>query len=124
MKYIENCTSFVTSNHVTWEIRSHINSNSKNVIYYLECNICNGQVTKTGKTQTKLRARINNHISDCETGRTSDVFDLHVHECGIKNNNLVPPYFKIRAFMKLSKPDKLLTYESIFHRRKYATINT
>ena len=61
-KYIENCTSFITSNNTKWEIRSHINCNSKNVICYLECNMCNGQVTKTGKTEMKLRARINNHI--------------------------------------------------------------
>ena len=96
-KYIENCTSFVTSNNTKWEIRSHINCNRKNVIYYLQCNMCNGQVTKTGKTETKLRARINNHISNSETGRTSDVFDLHVQQCGKNHNGLVKPYFKVRA---------------------------
>ena len=86
--------------------------------------MCNGAVTKSGKTETKLRARMNNHISDCKTGRTTDIFDLHVHDCGIRNNCLNPPYFRIRAFMKLSSPEKLLTYEKVIHERKYATINT
>ena len=70
--------------------------------------MCNGNVTKSGKTETKQRARINNHISDCRSGNTTDVFDLHVHQCGIENNCLVPPAFRVRAFMKLPKPDKLL----------------
>ena len=86
--------------------------------------MCNGEVSKTGKTETTLRARMNNHISECRTGRSTDEFDLHVHTCGIKNNCLAPPYFQIRAFMKLSRPDKLLTYEKMLHHRKYATINT
>ena len=98
LKYIENCTSFTTSNNTTWEIRCHINCNSKNVIYYLECNMCNGDVTKTGKTETRLRERINNHISDCRTGRTSDVFDLHVHECGIK---ITVWYHRFLKFVRL-----------------------
>ena len=75
--YIQNCTSFTTSSGHQWEIKSHINCNSRNVLYYLECLMCNN-VTKTGKTDTTLRLRINNHKSDCETGRTSDLFDQHV----------------------------------------------
>lgn len=120
--YIENCSSFTTSNGKTWEIRSHINCNDRNVIYYLECCFCNGKVTKTGKTKTKLRERINNHISECASGNTTDVFDTHCHECGAHTKQ--EPYFKIRAFMKLETPDKLLTYEKLLHERKYATINT
>jgi hypothetical protein len=120
--YIENCSSFTTSNGKTWEIRSHINCNDRNVIYYLECRFCNGDVTKTGKTKTKLRERVNNHISECASGNTTDVFDLHCHQCGAHRKE--QPYFKIRAFMKLETPDKLLTYEKLFHERKYATINS
>ena len=124
LNYIVNCTTFTTSNNTKWEIRSHINCNSKNVIYYLECLMCNGKVTKCGKTENKLRTRMNNHISDCLTGNTTDIFDQHVHKCGIEKNCLTPPYFRIKAFMKLSSPDKLLTYENTMHQRKYATINT
>ena len=120
--YIQNCNSFVTSNGKTWEIKSHINCNSRNVLYYLECLFCNGQVTKTGKTKSILRLRLNNHRSECATGRTTDVFDKHCHECGAHRKQ--EPYFRVRAFMKLSTPEKLLTYEKLFHERKYATINT
>ena len=85
--YIQDCNSFMTSNGETWEIRSHINCDSKNVLYYLEC-LMRGKITKTGKTDTKFRMRLNNHISDCRTGNTSDIFDLHVHECGTSKNCL------------------------------------
>jgi hypothetical protein len=121
--YIQNCTSFTTTNNTTWTIRSHINCNSRNVIYYLECLMCNGQMTKTGKTQTRLRERINNHRSECRTGRTTDVFDKHCHTCGANRGKEVEPYFRVKAFMKLSTPDKLLTYETLFHERQYAVIN-
>ena len=123
--YIQNCTSFTTSSGHHWEIKSHINCNSKFVVYYLECLMCDGtspMVTKTGKTKTTLRKRINNHKSDCESGRTSDLFDQHVHKCG--GNRLQHPYFRVKAFMKLSSPDKLLTYEKMLHERRYAVINT
>ena len=75
-----------------------------------------------GKTDTTLRHRLNNHKSDCKTGRTTDVFDLHVHKCG--GNQMQHPYFRVKAFMKLSSPEKLLTYEKLLHERKYATINS
>ena len=120
--YIQDCIEFTTSNNTTWQIKTHINCNSKHVVYYLECLMCDGKVTKTGKTQTKLRERINNHRSDSRTGRTTDLFDLHCHECGAHRSN--EPYFRVRAFIKLSTPDKLETYEKLFHQRKYATINT
>ena len=120
--YIENCTSFTCSNGKEWTIRSHISCNDRNVLYYLECLFCNGKVTKTGKTFTKLRQRINNHRSDCHTGRTDDVFDKHCHKCGAHRG--VQPYFRVRAFMKLSHPGKLMVYEDLLHERKYATINT
>ena len=120
--YIQNCTSFTCSNGKEWTIRSHISCNDRNVLYYLECLFCNGKVTKTGKTFTKLRQRINNHRSDCHTGRTDDVFDKHCHKCGAHRG--VQPYFRVRAFMKLSHPGKLMVYEDLLHERKYATINT
>lgn len=126
MGYIKECTSFYTSNGINWNIRSHINCNSKNVLYFLTCLKCVGEnrITKTGKSITTLRARMNNHRSNCRTGRTSDVFDRHVHECMKENKSFDEPLFEIRAFFKLSSPDKLLTYEDEFHRRKYAIINT
>ena len=124
--YIQECTSFLASNNETWNIKSHINCNSKNVLYFLVCNMCrtDNPTSKTGKTWTKFRDRLNNHISDCKTANTTDIFDLHVHECGIKNQCFKPPYFKVYAFMKLAKPDKLLIYEKYLHDKGYATINS
>ena len=47
--YIQECTSFATSNGVLWTINCDITCNSKNVIYFLKCSCCN-IVTYTGKT--------------------------------------------------------------------------
>ena len=33
--YIKECSSFVTANNISWEIKGHNNCNSKNVIYFL-----------------------------------------------------------------------------------------
>ena len=120
--YIQECTSFLCSNNKTWEIRCHINCNSTNVIYYLVCNMCNA-VTYNGKTWQKLRGRMNDHISKCGSGKGSNKFDKHVHECGTKNGNLKPPYFKIFAYMKLSSRDLLDSYESYFHKNGFDTMN-
>ena len=123
--YIKECNKFTTTNGVEWHIKSHINCNSKNVLYYLTCTKCPSnetKVTKTGKCDTKLRLRMNNHKSDCRLGN-GDTFDKHVHQCMIRANNYDEPYFEIRAFMKLSDTSKLETMEKQFHLRKYATIN-
>ena len=85
--------------------------------------MCNGKTSYVGKTSTSLRKRMNNHISGCRTGRTTDVFDLHVHHCRLQNKNLSPPYFKVYAFMSLKSPDKLLVYEKSLQRRGFDTLN-
>ena len=120
--YIQDCSSFKCANGKIWNIKSHINCNSKNVEYYLVCNMCN-EVSHTGKTETTLRARTNNHISSCRNGSSTNIFDNHVYPCGIRNNCLKPPYFKLFAFMKLSDKRKLITYERYLHRKGYDTMN-
>ena len=120
--YIQQCTSFECANGKVWEIKSHITCNSKNVIYYLVCNMCN-VVSNAGKTEQKLRGRMNDHISKCKSGKGTDKFDKHVHECGKKHRSLEPPYFKIYAFMVLSSKELLLTYESYLHRNGFDTMN-
>ena len=124
--YIQQCTSFVTSNNTTWNIKSHINCESKNVLYFLKCNMCKTTIkeTNTGKTLTRFRERLNNHISDCRTGRTTDIFDIHVHNCGTINNCLREPFFGVYAFMKLSAPDKLIIYEKYLHSKRFDTTNS
>ena len=121
--YINPCKSFTCSNNRTWEIKSHVTCNSTNVIYFLSCNMCNNQTTYIGKTWRRLRERMNDHISKSKSGKGTDKFDKHVHECGTKNKNLSPPFFNIKAMMVLSSRDLLETYESYFHRNGFDTMN-
>ena len=66
---------------------------------------------------------MNDHISKCRNGNGNNIFDHHVHECGLKNNCLSPPFFKIYAFMALSTKDKLIAYEKYFHANKFDSMN-
>ena len=122
LDYIQPCTSFVCSNGKIWEIRAHINCNTRNVLYFLVRNMC-GIETYSGKTWQKLRGRVNDHICKCKSGKGSNKFDKHVHECGKKHGNLRPPYFKVYAFMALGSRDLLETYEKFLHRNGYDTLN-
>ena len=104
--YIQECTSFMTHNDTEWQIRSHINCNSVNALYLLKCMKCKNQIKPTSKTgQTvNLRDRMNNHISDCKLGGSSDLFDQHVYEC--KKQSDTPdaePYFHIFLYMTVKK---------------------
>ena len=75
--YIKLCTSFKTSNNVIWCIRGHISCQSKNVIYFLKCSSCNYSTTYIGKA-VDLRSRMNNHITSCRFGGSTDKFDNYV----------------------------------------------
>ena len=118
VSYIQQCTSFITSNGTEWIIKCHINCHSKCVLYYLKCNSCN-EVTYTGRTR-HFRSRMNNHISDCRTGRTTDQFDIHVYNCNITGTE---PFFKIYAFMEVTHEHRLLSYEKLLHRLQHDTMN-
>ena len=123
LSYVQSCSSFETANGKIWQIKCHVKCNTKNVLYYLVCNMCKGETTYTGKTKTTLRARTNNHITCCRHGTGTDIFDRHVFECGTKNNCLKEPYFKVYAFMTVSSEEKLITYERYLHRMGYDTMN-
>ena len=120
--YIQTGNSFTCTNGDLWDVRSHINCNTHNVIYYLVCNMCNKE-SYIGKTYQKLRGRTNDHISKCRLGTGSNKFDRHVHNCGIKRNCLKAPYFKIFAFMALSSSQMLLSYERYLQRKGLDTLN-
>ena len=125
--YIQECTSFTTHNDTEWQIKSHINCKSKNVIYYLKCVWCDDQqhpTTYTGKT-FDLRERMNNHISACRNGGSSDIFDEHVHKCKDRHfHHQEEPYFHIYAYMTLKKQESLLSYEKHLHRKGYDSMNS
>ena len=120
--YIQECKTFYTARGNEWIVKGKITCSSKNLIYYLECLPCKASTTYTGIT-TNCRKRMNNHISDIYTGRTTNIFDRHVHECCKKNNYFEEPYFRMYAFMEVSDEKLLLTYESYFHRLKFDTMN-
>ena len=120
--YIKECKSFITSNNTEWFIKGNINCKSKNVIYYLKCIACQFKVTYTGKTN-ELRPRMNNHITACRHGTSTDTFDNHVFKCRIEHNIHEEPFFEIMVFMELPEERLLLTYESYLHSKGFDTLN-
>ena len=120
--FIQECTSFITANGVEWTIQGHITCKSRNVLYYLKCLACN-EVTYTGKTKSVWNLRNNTHRSECRSGKTSDLFDLHVHDCIKKHQVTSEPFFSVLAFLTVKDPEMLLTYESYLHRQGFDTMN-
>ena len=120
LNYIQQCESFTTSNGVMWKIKSHVNCNSKNVVYFLKCNSC--EETYTGQTNN-LRLRMNGHKSGARLGTNSDIFDKHVLKCRKRKQIDTEPLFLIYAFLTLKDSRLLLSYESYFHSLKYDTMN-
>lgn len=120
--YIQECNSFLTSNNVEWIVKCRITCNSRNVIYFLKCICCNFEVTYTGKTNV-MRLRMNNHVTGCRYGNSSDRFDNHVYSCRLKHKCTKEPFFQIYAFIKLPHEHLLITYESYFHSKGFDTMN-
>ena len=126
--YINECTSFICSNNVTWEIRSNVTCRDVNVVYYLKCNMCNHRTTYIGKTVGDLavgfKSRMNQHISECRDGISTCKFPRHVHNCGIKNNRLKEPFFEINIMFKLSDSRRLELLEQLYQSKGYDTLNS
>ena len=119
--YLQACSSFITANNTEWKIKCPITCNSINVIYYLVCACCL-MVSYTGKTNN-LRLRTNQHISEIRTGVGTDKFDKHVFNCRQEHGIPNEPYFKLYAFLKVSRESLLIPYESYLHAQKYDTMN-
>lgn len=119
--YLQTDESFILANKKTWFVKRRMSCQSKNVIYYLTCNRCNGIETYIGKTNN-LRFRTNQHISTCRTGNGSDKFDQHVNKCN-ESMDLVEPFFKLYLLLELKDEKNLLTYESHFHKLGFDTMN-
>ena len=120
--YLQVCQNFKTAKNTIWNIKCNIHCNSKNVIYYLICNMCCTE-SYIGKTNA-IRARTNNHISCCRNGTGSNIFDNHVYKCGIQNQCLKEPFFKLYAFLTLKSEHNLLTYEKYLQEKRYDMMNT
>ena len=114
--------SFVTSNGTVWQVKCHATCKSKNVIYYLICNFCDGATTYTGKADI-FRKRTNNHNTDIRKNRGGK-FDEHVRMCAKKHKKeLIEPFFRARIFMVLKDKDSLLSYEAMLHNAGHDTMN-
>ena len=125
--YIQECTSFRCSNGKVWQIRSRIDCHSINVLYYLKCLWCpdpNNPETYTGKTND-TRDRMNNHISSCRSGDSTNIFDKHVYECRQKHGARgdIEPFFHIYAFYTIKSADALETHERNLHKQGLDTMN-
>ena len=122
-QYLQPVTSFTTANYSTWEIKSSITCQSKNVVYFLSCNMCNNEMSYIGQTKN-LRNRMNNHISESRTGISTCSFPKHVHECGKRHNKLKEPFFKIFVFFALNDPSALLYHEEKLFKEGHALLNS
>ena len=67
---------------------------------------------------------MNNHISECRTGRSSDKFDIHVFNCRKRHDFNIEPYFQIYTFMTVPHESMLTTYESFLHKKGFDTMNS
>ena len=55
---------------------------------------------------------MNNHITACCYGKSTDKYDNHVFKCINKNDHVAKePYFKVYAFMTANNENKLLCYK-------------
>ena len=112
--YIKECSSFITSNRYNWKIRCHINCHDTTVLYFSSCVSSNGNTTYTGKT-VNYRYRMNNHLTVCGYGISTNRFENHVFKCSNKNKHVwKEPYFKVYTFITVSNENKLWSYESYF----------
>ena len=120
--YIQECSSFITSNGYNWKTRCHINCHSINVLYFLSCNSCDGNTTYTCKI-VNFRPRKNNHIAACRYGTSTDKFNNHVFNSSNKNERIAKePYLKVYAFMRVIN-ENTLCYESYLHKMGFDTMN-
>ena len=93
--YIQECSNFITSNGYNWKIRCQINCHSTNALYFLSCNFCSGNTTYTFKT-VNFRHRMNNHITTCSCGTSTNKFGNHVFKWSSKTERVAKePYVKV-----------------------------
>ena len=119
--YLQECRSFLTSNGTTWDVKCHATCSSKNVIYFLVCNFCNLE-SYTGKTDN-FRNRTNDHISKSRSGKSTNIFDIHVYNCS-RNFSPRVPLFKAYIFMVMNDYNKLLNSERQLHLAGHDTMNS
>ena len=119
--YIQECKEFKTCNGKLWQIKSHIDCNTNNVVYFLQCAACRKEFY-TGKTNN-LRKRMNVHKSSSNLGNSTNIFDNHVFKCKVQNKYFSEPQFFIYAFMSVRDERMLIPYERFLHNCGYDSMN-
>ena len=67
---------------------------------------------------------MNNHITPCRYGISTDKFDNHAFKRSNKNLYVAKePYFKVYTFMTVKNENKLLCYEFYLHKKGFDTMN-
>ena len=67
---------------------------------------------------------MNNHITACRYGTSTNKSDNHVFKCSNKNERVAKePYFKVYAFMTVNNKNKLLCYGSYLHKKGFDSMN-
>ena len=67
---------------------------------------------------------MNNHITACHYGTSTDKFDNYVFKFSNKDKHVAKEFcFKIYVFMTVNNKNKLLCYESCSHKMGFNTIN-
>ena len=121
--HIQEHSSFITSNEYNRKIECHINCHSISALDFLSCNYCNDNTKCNGKT-VNLQHSLNNHITACRYGISTDKFDNYVFKCSDRNKHVAKePYFKVYAFITVSNEKKLLCYEFYLHEMGFDTMN-
>ena len=118
--YIQECASFITANGYEWEIRSHIDCYSVNVLYYLKCLWCPDPLnpeTYTGKTYV-IRDRMNGHISSCQLGEVPVINSTTTSSNVEKNTKMAKNHIsKSTHFSQLRTKNHLKPTKTSFTRK-------
>ena len=96
-KLIVKCES-VFINNIDFVINSPLDCNSDCVIYIITCKLCD--IHYVGETQNSLRTRLNNHLSDINIKKPTNVsihFNGHFH--GTEHD--IDQHFRITPIMKV-----------------------
>ena len=92
----------------------------KNIIYFLKCTSFVYSTTYISKTVV-LHSRMNNRITSCKLGGSTDKSENHIFYC--MQNQKQEPFFQILTFLELANKQNLLLYEKLLQNRGYDTLN-
>ena len=91
-------------NNRTFNIKSNMNCDTKNVIYVITCPVC--QAFYIGETRTTLRTRVRVHKQQMCNGEYRQLkVSKHLHFCG-KDNFHIFPFYKLYSSNDIERKNK------------------